>query len=168
MYKSTLINGGVVGGLAEVGKGNADIVSNNTVSVTDSQISIIAGAFSNEYDVNNNIVIANKVTGGTEIYSGFTGSNGENSANGNKIYLTNSDISNVYAGYAVGKAGDANGNIVYLNNSRIEGMIYIGSAKNGTANGNGIVIENGSTVVGSVVAGSGTKGANGNFVTIRG
>ena len=172
VYKSTLINGGVVGGFAEVGKGNADIVSNNTVSVTDSQISIIAGAFSNEYDVNNNIVTANKVSnnvrGGTVIYGGFTGSNGENSANGNEIYITDSDIGNVYAGQANGKAGDANGNIVYLNNSRIEGMIYIGSAKNGTANGNGLVIENGSTVVGSVVAGSGTKGANGNFVTIRG
>ena len=166
VYKSTLINGGVVGGFAE--EGNADIVSNNTVSVTDSQISIIAGAISNEYDVNNNIVIANKVTGGTEIYGGFTGSNGENSANGNKIYITESDVGAVYAGQANGKAGDANGNIVYLNNSRIEGMIYIGSAKNGTANGNGLVIENGSTVVGSVVAGSGTKGANGNFVTIRG
>ena len=172
VYKSTLIKGGVVGGFAE-GKGNADIVSNNTVSVTDSQISVIAGAFSNEYDVNNNIVIANKVSnnvrGGTVIYGGFTGSNGENSANGNKIYITDSDISNVYAGQANGKAGDANGNIVYLNNSKIEGgEIYIGSAKNGTANGNGLVIENGSTVVGSVVAGSGTKGANGNFVTIRG
>ena len=56
MDGSTLIKGGVVGGFAEVGNGNADIVSNNTVSVTDSQISIIAGAFSNEYDVNRNIV----------------------------------------------------------------------------------------------------------------
>ena len=167
VYNSTLIKGGVVGGFAE--EGNADIVSNNTVSVTDSKMSLIAGAFSNEYDVNNNIVTANKVKGGTVIYGGFTGSNGENSANGNKIYITNSDISNVYAGYAVGKAGNANGNIVYLNNSKIEGAeSYIGYAKNGTANGNGLVIENGSTVVGSVVAGSGTKGAIGNFVTIRG
>ena len=166
---STLIKGGVVGGFAEVGNGNADIVSNNTVSVTDSQISIIAGAFSNEYDVNNNIVIANKVTGGTVIYGGFTGSNGENSANGNKIYITNSDISNVYAGYAVGKAGDANENIVYLNKSKIEGaQSFIGYAKNGKANGNGLVIENGSTVVGAVMVGVGTKAANNNFVTIIG
>ena len=56
VYNSTLINGGVVGGFAEEGKGNADIVSNNTVSVTDSKMSLIAGAISNEYDVNRNIV----------------------------------------------------------------------------------------------------------------
>ena len=167
VYKSTLINGGVVGGFAEVGKGNADIVSNNTVSVTDSQISIIAGAFSNEYDVNNNIVTANKVKGGTVIYGGFTGSNGENSANGNKIYITESDVGAVYAGQANGKAGNANGNIVYLNNSTIQ-TGYIGYAENGTANGNGIVIENGSTVDGAVMVGVGTKAANNNFVTIIG
>lgn len=173
VYKSTLIKGGVVGGFAEVGKGNADIVSNNTVSVTDSKMSLIAGAFSNEYDVNNNIVIANKVInnvrGGTVIYGGFTGSNGENSANGNKIYITDSDISNVYAGYAVGKAGDANENIVYLNKSKIEGaQSFIGYAKNGKANGNGLVIENGSTVDGAVMVGAGIKAANNNFVTIIG
>lgn len=68
----------------------------------------------------------------------------------------------------MGEAGDANENKVYLNNSKIEGDIRIGYAKNGTANGNGLVIENGSTVVGKVVAGSGSKGATGNFVTIRG
>ena len=165
---STLIKGGVVGGFAEEGKGNADIVSNNTVSVTDSKISVICGAFSNEYDVNNNIVKANIVRGGTVIYGGFTDSNGENSANGNEIYITDSDISAVYAGQAMGEAGDANENKVYLNNSKIEGDIRIAYAKNGTANGNGVVIENGSTVVGKVVAGSGSKGATGNFVTIRG
>ena len=173
VYNSTLINGGVVGGFAEEGKGNADIVSNNTVSVTDSKMSLIAGAFSNEYDVNNNIVKANNVKannvrGGTVIYGGFTGRSGNNSANGNKIYLTNSDISNVYAGFAVGKAGDANKNIVYLNNSKIERDSYIGYAENGTANGNGIVIENGSTVDGAVMVGVGTKAANNNFVTIIG
>ena len=167
VYKSTLIKGGVVGGFAEVGNGNADIVSNNTVSVTDSQISIIAGAFSNEYDVNNNIVIANKVTGGTVIYGGFTGTSGKNSANGNEIYITDSDIGAVYAGQANGKAGNANGNIVYLNNSTIQ-TGYIGYAENGTANGNGIVIENGSTVDGAVMVGVGTKAANNNFVTIIG
>ena len=166
---STLNNGGVVGGFAEEGKGNADIVSNNTVSVTDSQISIIAGAFSNEYDVNNNIVIANKVTGGTVIYGGFTGRSGNNSANGNKIYITESDVGAVYAGMVIGKAGDANENIVYLNNSKIEGaQSYIGYAKNGKANGNGLVIENGSTVDGAVMVGVGTKAANNNFVTIIG
>ena len=147
---STLIKGGVVGGFAEEGKGNADIVSNNTVSVTNSTISVIAGAFSNEYDVNKNTVIANDVNkntviandvkGKTTIYGGLTGSSGENSANGNEIYITDSsDIGGVYAGQAMGEA-----------------------------NGNGLVIENGSTVVGSVVAGSGLKEENGNFVTIRG
>ena len=169
VYKSTLIKGGVVGGFAEVGKGNADIVSNNTVSVTDSKMSLIAGAFSNEYDVNNNIVNANKVTGVTVIYGGFTGSNGENSANGNKIYITESEVGAVYAGQANGKAGDANENIVYLNKSKIEGaQSYIGYAKNGKANGNGLVIENGSTVDGAVMVGVGTKAANNNFVTIIG
>ena len=169
VYKSNLNNGGVVGGFAEEGEGNADIVSNNTVSVTDSEMSLIAGAFSNEYDVNNNIITANNVRGGTVIYGGFTGSNGENSANGNKIYLIDSDISFVYAGQAMGEAGDANKNIVYLNNSKIEELAYIGYAKNnGTANGNGLVIENGSTVDGVVCVGVGTKEANNNFVTIIG
>ena len=118
VYKSNLNNGGVVGGFAEEGKGNADIVSNNTVSVTDSEMSLIAGAFSNEYDVNNNIVKANIVKGGTVIYGGRTGGSGENSANGNEIYITDSDIGGVYAGQAMSEAGDANENIVYLNNSK--------------------------------------------------
>ena len=170
VYNSTLINGGVVGGFAEFGAGNADIVSNNTVSVTDSQIYMIAGAFSNEYDVNNNIVIANKVTGVTAIYGGITGTNGNNSANGNKIYLTDSDVDTIIGGAAINAAGDANGNIVYLNNSKIKEYGYIGYADNdnGTANGNGIVIENGSTVYGTIVAGAAAKEAKDNFVTIRG
>ena len=170
VYNSTLINGGVVGGFAEFGAGNADIVSNNTVSVTDSQIYMIAGAFSNEYDVNNNIVIANKVTGVTAIYGGITGTNGNNSANGNKIYLTDSDVDTIIGGAAINAAGDANGNIVYLNNSKIKEYGYIGYADNdnGTANGNGIVIENGSTVYGAIVAGAAAKEAKDNFVTIRG
>ena len=167
VYNSTLINGGVVGGFAEEGKGNADIVSNNTVSVTDSQISIIAGAFSNEYDVNNNIVKANNVRGGTVIYGGFTGTSGKNSANGNKIYITDSDIGAVHAGKVNGE-GDANENIVYLNNSKIKEVSYIGSTENGKANGNGLVIENGSTVDGFVLVGVGSKEANNNFVTIIG
>ena len=165
---STLINGGVVGGFAEEGNDNADdIVSNNTVSVTDSTISVIAGAFSNEYDVNNNIVNANKVTGQTVIYGGFTGSSGKNSANGNKIYITESEVGAVYAGMANGEAGNANENIVYLNNSTIQ-TSYIGYAENGTANGNGIVIENGSTVDGAIIVGVGAKEVNNNFVTIIG
>ena len=168
MENSTLINGGVVGGFAEEGNDNADdIVSNNTVSVTDSTISVIAGAFSNEYDVNNNIVNANKVTGQTVIYGGFTGSSGKNSANGNKIYITESEVGAVYAGMANGEAGNANENIVYLNNSTIQ-TSYIGYAENGTANGNGIVIENGSTVDGAIIVGVGAKEVNNNFVTIIG
>lgn len=165
---STLINGGVVGGFAEEGKGNPDIVSNNTVSVTDSTISGIVGAFSNEHDVNNNTVIANNVEGKTTIYGGLTGDSGKNSANGNRIYLTNSNIYAIYAGMVEGE-GDANENIVYLNNSKIEEEeSYIGYTKNGAANGNGLVIENGSTVDTAVMAGVGTKEANNNFVTIRG
>lgn len=168
---STLINGGVVGGFAEEGNDNADdIVSNNTVSVTDSTISVIAGAFSNEYDVNNNIVEANNVSGGTIIYGGFTVSGGKISANGNKIYLTNSDIYAIGAGLVGGKGeGDANGNYVYLNNSKIgQSESYIGCTSNGTANGNGLVIKNGSTVEGTVIGGEGTKEANNNYVTIIG
>ena len=165
---STLNNGGVVGGFAEEGAGNADIVSNNTVSVTNSAISIIGGAFSNEYDVNNNTVKVNKVTGGTVIYGGFTGRTGKNSANNNHIYVTDSDISAVYAGQANGEAGDANGNIVYLNKSKIEGTGYIGYAENGTANSNGIVIENGSTIDGTIIVGVGKNEANNNFVNIIG
>lgn len=42
---STLNNGGVVGGFAEEGAGNADIVSNNTVSLNNSAISIIGVRF---------------------------------------------------------------------------------------------------------------------------
>ena len=170
VYNSTLINGGVVGGFAEFGAGNADIVSNNTVTVTNSKIYMIAGAFSNEYDVNNNIVNANKVTGVTVIYGGITGTNGNNSANGNKIYLTDSDVDTIIGGVAINAAGDANGNIVYLNNSKIKEYGYIGYADNdnGTANGNGIVIENGSTVYGTIVAGAAAKEAKDNFVTIRG
>ena len=167
---STLINGGVVGGFAEEGNDNADdIVSNNTVSVTDSTISVIAGAFSNEYDVNNNTVIANNVRGRTTIYGGFTVS-GKNSANGNKIYITDSDdsaIGAVIAGLVNGE-GDANGNYVCLNNSKIEGYSYIGDTVNGKANDNGLVIENGSTVVGTVIGGKGTKEAKNNYVTIIG
>ena len=169
---STLNNGGVVGGFAEEGKGNSNIVSNNTVSVTDSTISVIAGAFSNEYDVNNNTVIANNVRGGTTIYGGFTVS-GKNSANGNKIYITDSDDSDdsaigaVIAGLVNGE-GDANGNYVCLNNSKIEGYSYIGDTVNGKANDNGLVIENGSTVVGTVIGGKGTKEAKNNYVTIIG
>ena len=168
VYKSNLNNGGVVGGFAEKGNDNADdIVSNNTVSVTDSTISVIAGAFSNEYDVNNNIVKANKVRGGTVIYGGLTGDSGENSAIGNEIYITDSDIGVVLAGIVNGE-GDANENIVYLNKSKIEGDSYIGSTVNGKANGNGLVIENSSTVEGTVIGGEGTKEANNNYVTIRG
>ena len=167
---STLNSGGVVGGFAEFGAGNADIVSNNTVTVTNSEIYMIAGAFSNEYDVNNNIVNANKVTGVTEIYGGFTGTDGNNSANGNKIYLTDSDVERIFGGAAINAAGDANGNIVYLNKSKIKEFGYIGYAENdnGTANGNGIVIENGSTVDGTIVAGVAAKEAKDNFVTIIG
>ena len=169
---STLDNGTVVGGFAEEGEGKADIVSNNTVSVTNSTISEIVGAFSNEYDVNNNIVNivnANNAGGGTIIYGGLTGDSGKNSANGNRIYLTNSNIYAIYAG-RVECEGDANENIVYLNNSKIEEEeSYIGYTKNGAANGNGLVIENGSTVyMIGVVAGVGTKEAKNNFVTIRG
>lgn len=156
--KNTILDdgGGVVGGFAEEGKGNADIVSNNTVSVTNSTISVIAGAFSNEYDVNNNIVKANDVKDGKVIYGGLTGTNGEISANENKIYLTNSDIDAVYAGQANGKAGNANENIVYLDNSKIQ-TGYIGYAENGTANGNGLVIENGSIVDGTIAVAVGKK-----------
>lgn len=166
---SILNNGGVVGGFAEKDKDNPNIVSNNTVFVTDSTISGIIGAFSNEYNVNNNIVKANNVSGKTIIYGGLTGDSGKNSANGNRIYLTDSDIYAIYAGRVEGE-GDANENIVYLDNSKIEEEeSYIGYTKNGAANGNGLVIENGSTVYKiAVVAGVGTKEAKNNFVTIRG
>ena len=163
---STLIKGGVVGGFAEEGKGNADIVSNNTVSVTNSTISVIAGAFSNEYDVNKNTVIANDVKGGTVIYGGFnTGKTG--SANKNIVYLKDSIVSSITGGSSYG--GSSNENLLLLDNVKAEnGEIMAGIGENGTANNNKIVIKNNSIIKSLVVAGVATKEAINNSITVVG
>ena len=164
---STLNNGGIIGGFAEKGSGNAEMVSDNTVTVTESKIFSIAGAFSDEYNINKNTVNIYKLKDGEEIYGGITGYNGKNSANGNKISLTDSDVGGVYGAYVINKTGNANENIVYLNNSKIR-SIYGGWSENGTANKNGIKIAGDSTVEGIITAGKGLKEANDNFVTIIG
>ena len=158
----------VIGGFAEDGSGNAEMVSNNTVTVTNSTISQIMGAFSNEYDVNRNIVdVSNIKKGETVIYGGYVGPNGENSANGNKIYLTDSDVASAFGAYVGNEVGNANGNEVHLDKSKIE-RGFIAYSLKGTTNENGLVIENKSTVVGQIVVGMGDREACDNFVTIKG
>lgn len=158
---------GVIGGFAEDGSGNAEMVSNNTVTVTNSTISQIMGAFSNEYDVNRNIVNVSNIKGETVIYGGYAGHNGENSANGNKIYLTDSEVASAFGAYVDNKVGNANGNEVHLDKSKIE-QGFIAYSINGTTNENGLVIENKSTLVGQIVVGMGDREACDNFVTIKG
>lgn len=158
---------GVIGGFAEDDSGNAEMVSNNTVTVTNSTISQIMGAFSNEYDVNRNIVNVSNIKGETVIYGGYAGRNGENSANGNKIYLTDSEVASAFGAYVDNKVGNANGNEVHLDKSKIE-QGFIAYSINGTTNENGLVIENKSTLVGQIVVGMGDREACDNFVTIKG
>lgn len=158
---------GVIGGFAEDDSGNAEMVSNNTVTVTNSTISQIMGAFSNEYDVNRNIVNVSNIKGETVIYGGYAGRNGENSANGNKIYLTDSEVASAFGAYVDNKVGNANGNEVHLDKSKIE-QGFIAYSINGTTNENGLVIENKSTLVGKIVVGMGDREACDNFVTIKG
>ena len=163
------IYGGFTSSIGDV-TGNRVEISDKTTFEGDSYIS--GGESQGGKAENNTVEISGNTTFtlASEIYGGYTGSNG--TVTGNRVEISGNttfafgSTSKIYGGYSVD--GQANGNSVSISGGTIKGDVWGGFGK--TANGNSVIISGStSTIKGEVLGGYPLNGtANGNSVIISG
>ena len=120
---------------------NADELSNNTITVDNSNSAYVYGAYSKKYDTNNNTVKIKDQSEVTLVNGAFSAK----SSNGNRVEIINSVVGEVAGGNAFVTADN---NTIYLEHAQVGNVVgaYLINAQSQSASNNKIIITKDSMV----------------------
>lgn len=160
--------GNVVGAIAYRGNatGNSAEMNGGTVDGQD-----LVGAAAT-YEAKNNTVTLNK----GEVGQAVIGGQGEQTADGNKVYINGGSAQQAIGGYSYSGLGNMTNNTVVVNGGTVKGDVMGAQTKSGSATGNTVIINGGTLSNSNIIGGAihtknrdkiGDNAANNNTVILN-